>query len=287
MNTKELLNNFECNFPLIDPELHLDIPYKDLEREFFYFLDHPGRLSLYCNNNKIVKYFLQDRFYYIEKELWKDDNIKVKIIENRCKYLFKCPDELTTYDILSGFKKSGIYYGYSGFNPLLAKWFFSKYNTKICYDPCGGWGHRMLGATEIDKYIYNDLSYHTCAGVNNIKQCFDFFNCDIHNEDARTFMPIEDFDTMFTCPPYYNLETYECGDFSSRKEFDIFLDLLFDKFESKDSCVVFGIVMREDLIGNHTDYVEMIPLKMHKAEHLLKKNSEKHANEYLYVYRKP
>jgi hypothetical protein len=285
MNTKDLLKDFKKNFPLIDEDLYLDIPYEEREKEFFHFLDSPGKFSMYCCNNKLVKYYLQDSFYIIEKELWKDDAIKIKLIENRCKYLNKKPEELTTYDILSGFKKSGIYYGYSGFNPLLAKWFFKQYNTQICYDPCGGWGHRMIGATEIKKYIYNDLSYYTCLGVSYIKNDFDFFNVEIHNEDARTFEPEDDYDTMFTCPPYFNLETYECGDFKDRDEFDSFIDSLFDKFYKKESCKVFGIVIREDLIGNHDNWSEKLLLRNHKAEHLLKSTQKKY-REYLYVYKK-
>lgn len=285
MNTQELLKDFEKNFPLIDPDLFWNPSYEELEQEFFWYLDNPGKLSIYCSHNKIIKAFQQDQFYYVEKELWKHDKVKVQLIENRCKYLNKKPEELTTYDILSGFKKSGIYYGYSGFNPMLAKWFFKEHGTHICYDPCGGWGHRMLGATEIKKYIYNDLSVSVCKNVLDIKNTFDFYNCEIHFGDARTYMPDDDFDTMFTCPPYFNLELYECGEFKDRKDFDEFLDSLFDKFHQKESCKVFGLVMREDLLGNHTDYVQKIKLNNHKAEHLLK-SRKKRFYEYIYIYKK-
>ena len=284
MNTKELLKDFEKNFPLIDKDLFLDVPYEVREKEFFFFLDTPGKFNMYTMKNKLVKYYLQANFYKKERELWENDDIKIRIIENRCKYLNKPPHELTTYDILSGFKKSGIHYGYSGFNPLLAKWFFEKYNTKICYDPCGGWGHRLLGAMNIDKYIYNDLSYSTCCGVGYMCGDFDIYNCEIYNEDAHTFMPDDDFDTMFTCPPYYNLESYECGDFESREAFDTFINCLFEKFYKKDSCKVFGMVIREDLIGN-CHYSERYLLKTIKSEHLLQ-NTKKKYNEYLYVFKK-
>lgn len=285
MNTKELLKDFEKNFPLIDPDLDLNPSYESLEKEFFWYLDHKGKLSTYCANNAIIKAFQQDMFYIVEKELWKNEKIKIQLIENRCKYLCKNPEELTTYDILSGFKKSGIYYGYSGFNPLLAKWFFEQYKTKICYDPCGGWGHRMLGSTEIDKYIYNDLSKTVAENVLDIKNTFDFFNVEVHSNDARTFIPDDDFDTMFTCPPYFNLELYECGEFKDIDDYNDFIDCLFDTFNKKESCKIFGLVIREDLIGKHTDYAEKITLKQHKASHLMK-NKKKKFEEYLYIYKK-
>ena len=250
MNTKELLKDFEKNFPLIDPDLDLNPSYESLEKEFFWYLDHKGKLSTYCANNAIIKAFQQDMFYIVEKELWKIEKVKIQLIENRCKYLSKKPEELTTYDILSGFKKSGIYYGYSGFNPLLAKWFFEQYKTKICYDPCGGWGHRMLGATEIDKYIYNDLSKTVAENVLDIKNTFDFFNVEVYSNDARTFIPDDDFDTMFTCPPYFNLELYECGEFKDIDDYNDFIDCLFNTFNKKKSCKIFGLVIRRLYYGN-------------------------------------
>ena len=153
--------------------LQIVYDYDELMDEFFFFVDSPGKLSLKNSRNKIVKFFQQDVFYKKEKELWKNDNVKVKLIQNRCKYLNKTVDELTVVDILSGFKISSIYYGYSMFNPLLAKWFYERYNIKSCYDPCGGWGHRMLGSTNLDLYIYNDISSEVCENIQNMKKYFE------------------------------------------------------------------------------------------------------------------
>ena len=72
MNTKELLKDFEKNFPLIDPDLDLNPSYESLEKEFFWYLDHKGKLSTYCAKNAIIKTFQQDMFYIVEKELWKN-----------------------------------------------------------------------------------------------------------------------------------------------------------------------------------------------------------------------
>lgn len=283
MDTKELIKDFNKNFPNIDKDLFLYIPREELHREFFYYLDAKPKCSINSYMNKLIKYYQQDTFYAHEKALWKDDDIKVKLLDNRMHYLGKKPDELTTNDILTGFKKSGIHYGYSGFNPLLAKWFFEQYNCKVCYDPCGGWGHRMLGAVELEKYIYNDLSYSTAKNVSLLKNDYDFFNTEIYCEDARTFMPNEDYDCMFTCPPYYNTEHYECGDFESEGVFIEFMDLLFEKYLTKDSCRVFGLVIREDLLYSHTDFSEKIAIHNSKRTHL---NEHKKYDEYLYVYKK-
>lgn len=267
-------------------DLNFEVSDKELLNEFFFFLDHKGSLSLRTNHNIIIKYFQQDNFYRIEKLLWEDPIKREKLINNRCKYLNKTPEELTVYDILSGFKKSAMYYGYSGFNPLLAKWFFEKYNVQKCYDPCGGWGHRMLGATELDLYIYNDLSKSTYDRVNDIKYYFNMYNVITYNEDARSFLPQETFDAMFTCPPYFNVEKYECDNytgFKDREDFDKFMDDLFEIFD-KSNAKIFGIVIREDLIGKHTNFKESYLLTNNTPNHLCKSNHK--YNEYLYVWKK-
>lgn len=48
--------------------------------------------------------------------------------------------------------------------------------------------------------------------------------------DARSYVPADDFDSMFTCPPYFNLEKYECGEFKSKADFDSFINSLFNVF---------------------------------------------------------
>ena len=267
-------------------DLNFEVSDKELLNEFFFFLDHKGSLSLRTNHNIIIKYFQQDNFYRIEKLLWLDPIKREKLINNRCKYLNKTPEELTVYDILSGFKKSAMYYGYSSFNPLLAKWFFEKYNVQKCYDPCGGWGHRMLGATELDLYIYNDLSKSTYDRVNDIKYYFNMYNVITYNEDARSFLPQEAFDAMFTCPPYFNVEKYECDNytgFKDREDFDKFIDDLFEIF-NKYNAKIFGMVIREDLIGNHIDFKESYLLTNNTPNHLCKSNHK--YNEYLYIWKK-
>lgn len=282
-----MINNFETIYPNIDQELYLNCSEDELLSEFFYFLNHEQKYyTLTCKNNKIVKYFQQINFYKKERELWEDDSVKLHLIENRKKYLNKDSEELTTYDILSGFKLSGLYYGYSGFNPLLIKKFLKNNNVKICYDPCGGWGHRMLGATEIDCYIYNDFSKGTFDGVNKIKDFLGLFNVVTYNKDANNFMPKEDFDAMFTCPPYYNTEHYECGDFNNMEEYNNFIDNLFNIFRKKETCNIFGIVIREDLIGEHNDYSEKITLKTKLSKHFHDEKQNKKYDEFLYIYRK-
>lgn len=261
------------------------IPLNDtlLNKEYKNILKAKGSLSKHCHQNNIIKYFQQDVFYKIEKELWYDDNIRQKLIINRQQYLNKF--NLTPYDILQGFKRSGIYYGYSHFNPLWIKWFIQEYNIKTCYDPCGGWGHRLLGANDLELYIYNDLSTSTYNNVNRIIDYFKIRNTITYNNDASTFIPKESFESMFTCPPYYNVEEYECGGFNSIEDYNSFIDSLFNVFYITNSCKIFGIVIREDLLDEKYKKIckYRFDLNINIAHHL---NSKKQKNEYLYIFKK-
>lgn len=111
---------------MYDPNLRLEIDPQLLMDEFEWYLNATGKCNLIQNRNKIVQCFQQDVYYKKEKELWLVPSVRNNLINNRCKYLKKSEDELTTFDLLIGFKRSGIYYGYSGFNPLLCKWFYNR-----------------------------------------------------------------------------------------------------------------------------------------------------------------
>ena len=267
--------------------LFLNISDNQLFSEFKYYQNSIGKISSPNNKNYIVKYFQQDEFFKTEKILFQNKDIRDKLINNRMKYLNKNYDQLTVEDILYGFKRSGLYYGYSHFNPLTFKWFINNYNCKICFDPCGGWGHRLLGSNNLDLYIYNDLSTSIYNNVNNIINFFNIRNVKTYNKDAYDFMPEENYDSMFTCPPYYNLEHYECGDFETYDDFLLLIDCLFYAFYYKESCKYFGLVIREDLLDNYyKSLASEIYLIKNKASKHIVKSINHHNNEYLYIFKK-
>lgn len=268
---------------MINRDLYIDFNTKLINDEFLYYLNTPGKFGTISKRNEIIKFFQQNTFYKHEKDLWNSsDEIKQKIILNRIKYLNKDIDELTSIDILTGFKRAGMYYGFSHFNPLWFKWFIEKYKISSCYDPCGGWGHRLLGGLSLKKYIYNDLSITTKENVDNIINFFGIQNTETYSNDARKFIPDFDFEAMFTCPPYFNIEHYECGDFKNMEEYNNFIDCLFNTFINKQSCKIFGIIIREDLL----DIKKYVPnetylLQKYKSQHITK---NKQFYEKLYFY---
>jgi hypothetical protein len=212
-------------------------------------------IKRYFKNEMVGKhsfiYYFHPHFFNKENELWKDDSIKNKILKNRIKYLKKSLLDISTNEILRGFKISGIHYGYSHFNPQYIRDFIKEYNIETLYDPCGGWGHRLLGAYGIN-YIYNDIDINTYNGVKNIYETCNEVKIDtnkklFYNYDASLFTPIENYDAIFTCPPYYKKELY--SNKSSEQIYDSYEDWINKWFRNmihysiKDSVKYIGIVI--------------------------------------------
>ena len=257
------------------------------EFEYFKNLDITDlNIKYTSNNNRIIKYF-QDIFYKKEMEIYAHNPIlRRKLIQNRCKYLNKKEKDLTISDIFSGFKNGGIHYGYSHFNPVWTNWFINHYDIKTVFDPCGGWGHHLLGMLSCDKIIYNDINSDIYNGVKEMIQYFGIDNLELYNEDIRDFDLTEDVDAWFMCPPYYNLEDYGNDSFKDIEEYREFLNIIFGKWKDSNSGI-FGMVIREDYYELLDDVfkglcIDKCVLKVSKS-HLVKK---KKFGEYFYIFRK-
>lgn len=270
---------------------------EQLNQEYSSILRNNGHLSLYSGKNKIVKNFQQYNLYQEETRLMNDLWKRYKLMKNRAYYINKTVYELTPDILINGCKIAGLHYGFSMFNPMLAKWFVQNYNLegKTCYDPTGGWGHRLLGiAPFVKKYIYNDLSPHTVESCKEIARYCNLLNVDFYNNDATSFCPDDEYDFMFTCPPYYadkkNTEDYECDGFKSAEDFEYFMLSVYDKFLSKPSCKYFGLVIREDMLPEamKRDVKEKYSIARNMNSHYARtsKAERKRYYEYLYVFKK-
>ncbi len=269
----------------IDKKNVFNISEDVLKEEFNYFKNASvnNLVRGIGTRNFIIKQFQCTEFYKNEMEIFATQpNTRRKLIQNRCKYLNKKEWQLTPNDILTGFKKSGIYYGYSHFNPLWTNYFINHYNIHNVYDPCGGWGHHMLGMLSCDKIIYNDINTRVCENISKMKKFFNINNLVIYNNDATTFIP-ENVDAFFMCPPYFNVEHYE-KDFNSLNDYALFLNEIF-KIWNMNSASIFGLIIREDFVSliNETP-TEVLPLEYGKS-HFSKLN-DKNFKEYFYIFKK-
>lgn len=273
MNTIHELPNFTYSQEEIKREIH-DVTVKR------------GNLSHQPKMNKMVRLY-QPHFFQKERELWKNDSIRSRLIENREQYLNKKLEDMTLLQILSGFKISGIHRGFSHFSPLWFKWFIEQYKPTIVYDPFGGWGHRALCAPLLQKYIYNDLNTDSFNGIVNFKNDFNIDSIVAYNRDAATFIPDEHYDSVFTCPPYDDVEDYgvDGGVFTD------YIDSMVENiFHSKDSVATFGIVIREDFYKNlkfafGRDCESKHPINEH-TNHFTRNKRKTKLKEFLYIWTK-
>lgn len=171
--------------------------------------------------NRIVLTY-QPHFYEKEQDLfYRNSIVRSKLIINREHYLNKSFEKMTDREILRGFKISGIYRGFSHFSPFWAKAFNEEYRPAVVYDPFGGWGHRLLGFIDT-PYLYNDFDSRSGLGVQKIIERFNLKDKKVFCFDAYKEAPNDYYDTVFTCPPYYNTEVYH--DNAIQKSYTDWLD---------------------------------------------------------------
>jgi hypothetical protein len=97
----------------------------------------------------------------------------------------------------------------SNFRPVAARDIYQRCEAKVVFDPCAGWGGRLLGATAARaEYIGVDASQLTVQGLHRMAQ-------DLGTSATLVFGAIEDgspiraeADVAFTSPPYFDTEQY-------------------------------------------------------------------------------
>ncbi len=159
---------------------------------------HPHHWSIRCGNNKTPM------------EVFESNELLGKAIKKR----MKSGSHINEAMMRKTFKVSGGAQAVSNFRPSVARWIYDKYAGEgMVYDPCMGFGGRLLGAISSPKvkhYEGCDPSTETYNGL--MRMCNTFENrgtvtvpCRIGAEEYR---PFRKFDLVFTSPPYYNTEKY-------------------------------------------------------------------------------
>lgn len=198
---------------------------KDYEREYSWLPYHyisedvdvsNMRLS-WCSLSAIVKDAQRKVFYKRELELWNTNplrngkwgTVQAFLYANRYKYLNKLPHELTDRMLLRAFRISGLHMGYTSFNSSLMRQVIEKYNVKSVYDPCAGWGERMMTCGKLGvKYEGCDINAELFEGYKKLYGLIDGFKPVLHNNDSANQLVTGDADAVITCPSYKNIEVY-------------------------------------------------------------------------------
>ena len=173
----------------------------------------PDRLSL-SNLTQAAKAAQWPVFYARELALWGQAAYRSMPVEgflyaNRWRYLKKKPEELTTRELLRGFTISGCFRGYSAFDASLMDRFVQKYQIQSIYDPCAGWGERLLYCCMQDvSYTGVDINDALAQGYEKLIQSFGTGRQRFLVADSAFHCPSERAQAVVTCPPYGPLERY-------------------------------------------------------------------------------
>ena len=163
-------------------------------------------------------------FYKRELNLWLQNvtltnygRFQAKLYAVQYKQSGKLPNELTTLEILRGIGIARMVRPYSIFNNDAMIQVLKKYNVRFVYDPCVGWGERLITCA------VNNVDY---IGIGNdanvVDGCVRIINYyKLHNQmsiyaDGSTFdMTSEQHDAVITCPFYGSNEIHNITDFEN------------------------------------------------------------------------
>ena len=198
---------------------------KDWEREYSWLPYHYIPEDVDVSNmhlswrslSAIVKDAQRKVFYKRELELWNTNplrngkwgTVQAFLYANRYKYLNKLPHELTDRMLLRAFRISGLHMGYTSFNSSLMRQVIEKYNVKSVYDPCAGWGERMMTCGKLGvSYEGCDINSELFEGYEKLAKLIDGFKSVLHNNDSANQLVTTNVDAVITCPPYKGIEVY-------------------------------------------------------------------------------
>jgi 16S rRNA G966 N2-methylase RsmD len=170
---------------------------------------------------KLCEHFFPN-FYDIEDnngnsfaKLWTAKNLEKVLRWNRKSHSTPYLSEL----------KRGIYFNFgltksTMYRPQMAKMIINKFQAKTVFDPCAGWGGRMVGAIAggADHYYTfepNTETYNGLLALANflgIKKQVSIFKDSALNMKQYN---ISNIDVVLTSPPYFNLEVYSHEDTQS------------------------------------------------------------------------
>lgn len=136
---------------------------------------------------------------------WNNDEVLIKTIKNRVIY----KDFVDPSRVLAGLSVTKIAPRVSVFSPMLAKYLIEKYlnGYNEIFDPCSGYGGRLLGAAALGKrYIGQDINKTTVEETINLINFLNLSSIEIKNADSSKSEGL--YECLFTCPPYSNKENW-------------------------------------------------------------------------------
>lgn len=170
---------------------------------------------------KLCEHFFPN-FYDIEdkkgnsfKSLWTAKNLEKVLRWNRKSHSTPYLSEI----------KRGIYFNFglpksTMYRPQMAKMVVSNLGGVNVFDPCAGWGGRMLGSIAAGAEMYTAFEPNT-ETYNNLLRLIEFLGIknkvQLYKDSALNMYKydIKDVDVVLTSPPYFDLEVYTHEDTQS------------------------------------------------------------------------
>ena len=199
----------------------------DWEREYswlpdidlYYDRDWPKRLTTGSGTISTAARVANWReFYKHELAIWnqkfdgKWGTIPARLYVNRWKNLkdHTLPFDLTNRELLSGFTISGMWQGYSRYDNSGMVEFLEKYRPGFVYDPCAGWGERMLTCAVMGiRYLGVDINENLMDCYAELMEHYGLKDVGLVCGDSSDIGFSHGLqDCVFTCPPYEGTEIY-------------------------------------------------------------------------------
>ena len=179
-------------------------------------------------SNKLIRKYMP---HINQVEDHNGNSIKTLWTEENLKRAFKSLDKpnATVNSSLSEIKRAIKFNPVTVYSPIMTKSIVRELGCKTVFDPCIGWGGRMIGTT----CLGDDYHYTGCEPFTKTFQGLEKMSEDLGIQDQLTIynQPVEQvldtiddktFDLCLTSPPYFDLEVYSHEDTQSIKNFETY-----------------------------------------------------------------
>ena len=157
-----------------------------------------------------------ETFYARELQMWEADEVhhrkwgrlRARLLANRLHYLGRLPE--SALEVVRGLAISGEIRSYSTFINTAMMVVLDQYKPMSLYDPCSGWGERMLTcAGRGVTYTGTDISEAVVQAHQSLIDRLGLTHADVTLGDSATRdMRGGSHEMVLTCPPYGDTEIY-------------------------------------------------------------------------------
>ena len=157
-----------------------------------------------------------ETFYARELQMWEADEVhhrkwgrlRARLLANRLHYLGRLPE--SALEVVRGLSISGEIRSYSTFVNTAMTAVLDQYKPTSLYDPCSGWGERMLTCAQRGvMYTGTDISEAVVQAHKSLIDRLGLSHADVTLGDSATRdMRGGTHEMVLTCPPYGDTEIY-------------------------------------------------------------------------------